>query len=242
VYEPIVRELVSLSPHPLGDRLVLDLGAGTGVAAGALATAGARSLAIDLSPHMLAWEAERRPPGMVADVRRLPLPDRAVDDVLAAFVFNHLEDPVTGLCEASRVTRDGGALLACVYANASRSAVRDTLDDAASDEGWAVPGWYTSLKEGAVPLLGTAEDMADAARTAGLTEVRTEERTVDVGVTEPEELVAYRLGQAHFAAWLADMEPDRESALRARLAERIRPLMEPYRPTVVFLSAVVAGG
>jgi len=45
-----------------------------------------------------------------------------------------------------------------------------------------------------VPILGTAEAMRAAADAAGLTGIVVEERPVDVGVTEPWQLVSYRLG------------------------------------------------
>ena len=43
---------------------------------------GARVVAMDLSADMLAWQAERRPPAVVADVTALPLPTHAVDDTV----------------------------------------------------------------------------------------------------------------------------------------------------------------
>jgi hypothetical protein len=70
---------------------------------------------------MLAWQRCGRPPAAVGDVTHLPLRDRAVDDVLAAFVLNHLDDPAA---ELARLTRPGGALLASGYSTASRSAAR----------------------------------------------------------------------------------------------------------------------
>jgi len=239
VYGPIVQALVGMSPHALAGRLVLDLGSGTGIAEGALSEAGARSVAVDLSVDMLTWNAPTRPPGVVADVRRLPLADRCVDDAVAAFVFNHLTDPERGLAEAVRVTRTGGALLACVYANSSRSEVRDALDEAAGEQGWIAPNWYVALKEVAVPILGTAEAMAAAAVAAGLDPVAVEERAVDVGVTTAEQLVDYRLGQAHYAGWLTGMDAARARQVKTELADRIRPIMQPYQPTVVFLSSCV---
>ncbi len=51
--------------------------------------------------------------------------------------------------------------------------------------------------------------MGAAAHAAGLTDVVVEERPVDVGVTEPEQLVSYRLGQPLFASWLDRIGPRR---------------------------------
>lgn len=238
VYGPIASQLVANSPHKLTERVVLDVGAGTGVANAALTETGARPVAADISRDMLAWQAHERPPAVTADVLALPFSASSVDDTIAAFVLNHLVDPASGIAEILRVTRPGGALLACVYANASRSEVRDALDQAAQREGWQIPEWYLEIKRQAIPLLGTAEDMERAARRAGLVNILVEERAVDVGVTEPEQLVDYRLGQAQFSAWLEQLGVERLALVRARLVETIRPTMCPYRPIVVFLSSV----
>jgi len=239
VYRPIADQLLTSSPHPLKGRVVLDAGAGTGVASAALSKLGARPVAIDLSYDMLAWNARHRPPAMVADITRLPMRDRSVDDIVAAFVYNHLTCPELALAEAVRVSRPGGALLACVYANTNRSEVRDALDEAARGEGWRTPDWYVEIKQTATPLLGTAEDMARVAAQSKLVDVHVNERAVDVGVTKAEQLVDYRLGQAHFAPWLNSLDPGRVEEIRDRLIDVIRPVMVPYRPIVVFLSALV---
>jgi ubiquinone/menaquinone biosynthesis C-methylase UbiE len=238
VYRPIAGRMVDSSPHPLAGRRVLDAGTGTGVAADALLARGAQVVATDLSLDMLAWNHRGRPPCAVADVRALPLAGGCVDDSVAAFVLNHLVDPQAGFAELVRVTRPGGAILATVYSNASRSAVRDRLDEVAKAAGWQVPDWYLEVKATAVPLLGSAASMEAAAAAAGLEGIRVGERPVDVGVTEPEQLVDYRFGQAHFAAWIEEMGPERAGRLRREAAEAIRPVMEPYRPIVVFLAAV----
>jgi SAM-dependent methyltransferase len=220
VYRPIAEQLLTISPHPLRGRVVLDAGAGTGVASTALARIGARPVEMDLSLDMLAWDASHRPPAVVADVTRLPLGDGSIDDIVAAFVYNHLTCPELALAEAVRVTRPGGALLACVYSNTSHSEVRDAIDEAARGEGWCIPAWYLEIKQTATPLL-------------------VDERAVDVGVTKAEQLVDYRLGQAHFAGWLNSLDPGRVEEIRDRLVDLIRPVMVPYRPIVVFLSALV---
>ena len=236
VYGPIAAELVALSPHQLEGRRVLDVGAGTGVASGALLDRGARPVAVDLSYAMLAWGAPARPPGAVADVLWLPLVAAAVDDTVAAFVLNHLTEPQRGMAELARVTAPGGAVLACVYSNASRSPARDAIDAFAAAEGWVVPAWYTEIKARATPLLGTAADMSRAAHEVGLVDVRVGERPVDVGVTRAEQLVDYRFGQAHYTDWLDELGPERAEGVRAGAADAIRPIMAPYQPTVVFLA------
>lgn len=186
---------------------------------------------------MLAWNARARPPCAVADIRALPLAAGRVDAAVAAFVLNQLVLPSAGLAELARVTRAGGAVLAAVFSNASRSQARDRVDAVAQDAGWQVPDWYVDLKTTAVPILGTAGAMRAAANVAGLAGIAVEERPVDVGVTEPEQLVSYRLGQAPFAGWLDRIGPRRAKEIASHAADAIRPIMQPYRPIVVFLAA-----
>ena len=237
VYGPIAAELVAMSPHPLAGRTVLDAGAGTGAVSSALTARRAHTVAMDLSIDMLAWNARARPPCVVADIRALPLPAGRVDAAVAAFVLNHLTEPSAGLAELARVTRPEGALLAAVFSNASRSQARDRINAVAQDAGWQVPDWYVDLKTNAVPILGTAESMRAAANAAGLAGIVVEERPVDVGVTEPGQLVSYRLGQPLFADWLDRIGPRRATEIATQAAGAIRPIMQPYRPIVVFLAA-----
>lgn len=152
-------------------------------------------------------------------------------------MLNHLAQPSAGFAELVRVTRPGGVVLAAVFSNASRSQARDRVDAVAQDAGWQVPDWYVDLKTSAVPILGTAEAMRAAANAAGLADIVVEEQPVDVGVTEPEQLVSYRLGQPLFAGWLDRIGPRRAQKIAAHAADAIRPIMQPYRPIVVFLAA-----
>jgi ubiquinone/menaquinone biosynthesis C-methylase UbiE len=241
VYRPIAADLVAMSPHPLAGRTVLDAGAGTGAVSSALTARGAAVLAVDLSAGMLAWSAATRPPCAVADIQALPLARGSVDDVVAAFVLNHLAEPVAGLTELARVTRPGGAVLAAVFSNGNRTSVRDRIDVLAAGWGWQAPAWYGALMTTAMPLLGSRAGMAAAARAAGLASVQADEREVDVGVTEPDQLVSYRLGHPVFAGWLDAIGEQRAQEFASAAAAAVRPAMAPYRPLVIFLSARAPG-
>jgi hypothetical protein len=107
---------------------------------------------------------------------------------------------------------------------------RDRVDAVAQDAGWQVPDWYVDLKATAVHILGTAEAMRAAANSAGLAGIGVQERPVGVGVTEPEQLVSYRLGQPLFAEWLDRIGPRRAKEIASDAADAIRPIMQPYRP------------
>ena len=77
VYRPLARALVASSPTPLGGRLALDVGSGTGAVAEAAEAAGARVIIADRSHHMVAFTAGRWP-SAVADVVTLPFRRRVV--------------------------------------------------------------------------------------------------------------------------------------------------------------------
>ena len=58
-----------------------------------------------------------------------------------------------------------------------------------------------------------------------------------VGVTEPRQLVRYRLAHPIFASWLDAIGEARAAAFAAAAEQEIGDKMQPYLPLVVFLSA-----
>jgi SAM-dependent methyltransferase len=92
----------------------LDLGAGGGHVAYAMAPHAGRVTASDLSGAMLAvvaQEADRRGLNNVvvlaAPAEALPLPDAACDMLGCRFSLHHWRDPIAGLAQARRVLRPG---------------------------------------------------------------------------------------------------------------------------------------
>lgn len=208
VYDRLAERLVDACPVPLAGRIVLDLGAGTGAASRAARERGARVVAVDAAIGMLlagAAGAAGRPPAAAADALALPFPDGTFDAVVAAFSLNHLRDPTAGLVESARVTRSGGAVIAGSYALDDRHPARDAAESAARALGWRPPRWYRAVREQAIPRLGTVERAAAAARGAGLVDVHAD----DVRVAYPDlgaaDLVAWRLGMAHLAPFVASL-------------------------------------
>jgi SAM-dependent methyltransferase len=92
-------------------RRVLDLAAGTGKLTGVLVTLGFEVTAVEPDPDMLAELSKRFPTvtALTGRAERIPLPDGAVDAVLAGQAF-HWFDPEPALAEIARVLRPGGVV------------------------------------------------------------------------------------------------------------------------------------
>ena len=97
------------------DTTVLDVGAGTGDLSFASAARGAKVIAIDLSPGMLAVLSRRstgvqrariRP--LVGSAESLPLPDGSVDRIVTGFTVRNVGDLGRAFAEFRRVLRPGG--------------------------------------------------------------------------------------------------------------------------------------
>ncbi len=94
---------------------LLEIGVGTGKNIPHY-PAGARVVAIDLSPRMIRKAAAKaRRLGrdvdlVIADAQRLPFRDGPFDGAAATFVFCSVPDPIAGLSEAKRVVRAGGRI------------------------------------------------------------------------------------------------------------------------------------
>jgi ubiquinone/menaquinone biosynthesis C-methylase UbiE len=117
----LAPQLADLADVASGQR-VLDVGAGPGaLTAELVARLGADAVvAVDPSETFVAANRERHPG---VDVQRagaedLPFPDGSFDAALAQLVVHFMSDPVAGLREMRRVTRDGGVVATCVWDHA----------------------------------------------------------------------------------------------------------------------------
>ena len=108
--------LLDLAAPRTGD-VCLDVAAGTGLVARALAARAARVVAVDITPAMVqagAQQARREGVSVafvIGDACALPVADGACDLVLTRFSLHHLEEPVRLLGEMVRVCRAGGRLV-----------------------------------------------------------------------------------------------------------------------------------
>ena len=244
MYAQLARVLVAAAPVPLADRLVLDLGAGAGVAGRAALAAGARHVVgADLSEGMLRHSRGTLPAAgcpVAADAVALPFRDASFDLVVAAFCLNHLSSLAAGLAEARRV---GAAIAASLFAPGWTHPAKDAVDEAARSFGYRPPGWYTALAPGS--RASDPQVLAEGAAAAGFTRVRARTTDVPTGVTTPAELVSWRLGMAHFAPFMRSLDSPGRAAVR-RSAERAVARVAsgagagPMMPLVVSMTVLTA--
>jgi ubiquinone/menaquinone biosynthesis C-methylase UbiE len=115
-----IRDRIVALAEPRRDDCVVDLGAGTGLLALAMAPRVREVVAVDISRRML----ERLDDSAIADgihniefltgdLRRLPLEDESATLVVSNYAFHHLDHPgkELALAEARRILRPGGRLV-----------------------------------------------------------------------------------------------------------------------------------
>lgn len=111
---------------PRRGQRILDVAAGTGTSSAALARTGARVVALDFSPGMLA-EGRRRHPELEfveGDAERLPFGDDEFDAVTISFGLRNVEHPKVALAEMYRVLKPGGRLVVCEFSKPPRTIFR----------------------------------------------------------------------------------------------------------------------
>ena len=142
----IVRQLLRALGRPAR---VLDVGAGTGRLAWPLAQVGVPTVALDLSPGMVAFLAARvraarpRPPLTVlqGDARHLPLATGSLEAIVTVHMLHLLPDPVAALAEMRRVLQRRGWLAVGLQEHTADAPV-----------GWAQRLWQAALQRAGIPL------------------------------------------------------------------------------------------
>jgi SAM-dependent methyltransferase len=233
VYSRLARMLVDFSPAPMRGRSVLDLGTGTGEGSRAAAAAGADVVALDLAVEMLRVGQATRPPATAGDALALPFRADSFDIVLAPFSLNHLAEPAPGVREAARV---GRLLLASTYAADDDHPAKAAVETALIEVGWARPDWYVQVKA-AMAAWGSVAAATAVIESCGLDPVRVERRKVAYPDLGPTDMIAWRLGLAHCAPFVAALDPERHAALVARSLELLGPDPVPITRRVIFLAA-----
>ena len=216
----LAPQLVDLARVGPGAR-VLDVGCGPGALTAELVKRlGPGSVAaVDPSESFVAAAHARYPE---VDVRRaaaeaLPYDDRSFDAAIAQLVVHFMTDPVAGLREMARVTRQDGVIAACVWDHAGGRTPVSTFWRAAHDLGLGV--------ENESALAGARQGhLVELFKAAGLRHVEQAVLVARVSYSSFDgwwEPFAFGVGPAGkvFAGLNADE--------RTRLRERCRELLPP---------------
>jgi SAM-dependent methyltransferase len=200
---------------------VLDVGSGPGALTSELVRrVGADNVAaVDPSPPFVAALRDRLPDIDVrtAAAEDLPFPDDTYDAAVAELVVHFMSDPVRGLQEMARVTRQGGVVAACVWDHDGGGSPLSTCWDAARD-----------LDPDVVDEAGLAGaregHLEELCAEAALRDVEATLLTVEVEFTSFDEWwEPYTFGIGPLGAYIRGLvDADRE-ALRARCAELLPP-------------------
>lgn len=237
IYDRLATVLVAASPVALGGLRVLDVGAGTGAASRAVLAAGATAVALDPAVGMLAHAPMAATPAVAGDAVALPFPRDAFGAAVAAFSLSHLEDPAAGLGEMTRVTRPGGAVIVSAYASDDGHPVKAAVEGAVAARGWTPDPWVAALRDRSTSLFATPEDIVAAAAAAGI-----EAEVTAVRVPFPElqarDLVAWRLGMAQLAPFVARLSPGEREAVAIDAVERLGPAVPELVRSILVLRAV----
>jgi ubiquinone/menaquinone biosynthesis C-methylase UbiE len=239
VYDRLAAAIVAAAPVPLGGRLVLDVGAGTGAVSRAVTAAGGKPVAVDAAWGMSRATRRNGVRSACGDALALPFRSASFWTAVAAFLLSHLRDPVAGLAEAKRVVEPGGAVVVGGFGTGPEHPVKSVVDEAAQRHGWIPPAWYVRLKTETEAAVAQADQVSAAARSAGLGEVQASEHPVEVGPLTPEDLVGYRLGMPSLAAFVAGLRPKARQALVQDALAALGPEPPPLSPWVLVMRARV---
>jgi hypothetical protein len=129
-------------------------------------------------------------------------------------------------------------VLVAAYAEDDDHPVKVAVEGALRARGWELEAWYAAVKAEAVPRLATVHRFAAAANAAGLSSDVVTAR-VPFPDLEAADLVAWRLGMAHHAPFVAGLGPAEQEALLADSLDRLGPDVPPLERSIIVLSAVV---
>jgi SAM-dependent methyltransferase len=214
---------------------VLDVGCGPGALTAELVRRlGEQGVsAVDPSQPFVQAVRERHPGVTVehAAAEKLPFAEHAFDAALAQLVVHFMTDPVAGLREMARVTRDGGVVAATVWDHGGGQGPLSTYWEAVRELN---PGVEDESK-----LAGAREgDLSKLFRTAGLQDIFETELWVSVEHPTFEDWwEPYTFGVGPAGAFVAGLDSERQAELRELCRARL-----PEAPFVLTASAWAARG
>jgi SAM-dependent methyltransferase len=222
---PLAPKLADFASVAAGQR-VLDVGCGPGALTAELVRrlGPAAVSAVDPSEPFVAAARERHPGVSVqrAAAEELPFEDEVFDAALAQLVVHFMADPVAGLRELARVTREDGVVAACVWDHAGGQGPLSLF--------WEAAGQLDPGAEDESKLAGAREGhLAELFRAAGLRQVEESVLSVSVEHQSFEEWwEPFELGVGPAGAFVGALDDER----RAELRELCRELLPaaPFAP------------
>jgi SAM-dependent methyltransferase len=225
---PLAPKLADFTWVAAGQR-VLDVGCGPGALTAELVRrlGPAAVSAVDPSEPFVAAARERHPGVSVqrAAAEDLPFEDKVFDAALAQLVVHFMADPVAGLRELARVTREDGVVAACVWDHAGGQGPLSLFWEAARqlDPGVDDESERAGAREG---------HLAELFRAAGLREVEESVLSVRVEHQSFEEWWdPFELGVGPAGAFVAGLDEERQAKLRELCRELLpaAPFVPPAR-------------
>jgi len=231
---PLAPQLADFAAVAAGQR-VLDVGCGPGALTAELVRrlGPAAVAAVDPSEPFVAAARERHPGVSVqrAAAEDLPFEDREFDAALAQLVVHFMADPVAGLREMARVTRENGVVAACVWDHAGGKGPLSVFWEAARQ-------LDPTLKDESKLAGARAGHLAELFAAAGLREIEESVLSVSVEHRSFEEWwEPFELGVGPAGGFVARLDEER----RVELRELCRGLL-PAAPFVPSARAWVARG
>ena len=218
---PLAPVFADFADVDAGQR-VIDVGCGPGALTTHLVDllGAAAVTAVDPSEPFVEAARERHPGVTVerASAEQLPFADGAFDAALAQLVVHFMSDPVAGLREMARLTRDDGVVAACVW------------DHVAGGQG-PLRVYWDAVHE-LDPDIPDESDLAGAREghlgelfdAAGLRDIEMGSLTVHVELASFEEWwEPYTLGVGPAGDYVAGLDAERRDALRERCRAKLPP-------------------
>jgi SAM-dependent methyltransferase len=223
--EPVTGALLeALDPQP-GD-VVLELAAGTGDVAAALAGRVERILATDVSPAMVEAARRRGLDGVehrVMDLQAPDLEDASVDAVVCRFGYMLVPDRDAALRETRRVLRPGGRLAFATWAPARRNPWATAFGPVLLERGLTEPPRPGDPGQFA---LGDPGEIERLVRSAGFQRVDVREVEVEARWADWDD---FRRTTTNLAVALRETLAGLDEATRAEVDDAARARIEPYR-------------
>jgi hypothetical protein len=114
---------------------------------------------------------------------------------------------------------------------------KSRVDAVAARHGFVLPTWYARIKADVEPTVDDPGSLEALAHAAGYLSVEVTTTPVDVGVRTPEQLVTWRLGMAHLAPFVATLDPEQLTMLRAECVDAVADAAPLVVPLVILAAS-----